>query len=91
MQHDDPQAAFGRFVPQARSYLESPGIVAALELDTTCMKLHPLVARVLGNTELSKLIRDFVRNLPRKTPEELRHTLDAILAEAKMAGLVLPD
>ncbi len=84
---DDPQALFDQFVPKARSYVASPGVMAALELDGICERLYPLVARKLGHTELSNRIRDFGRGLPRREPEELQLLLEEILALAGEAGL----
>ncbi|WP_456375111.1 hypothetical protein [Thiolapillus sp.] len=84
---EDPQVLFDQFVPQAKAYLDSPGVMAALELDAICAKLYPVIARVLENVELSNQIRDFGRNLPRKEIDELRAMLDSILADAKTAGL----
>ncbi|WP_456414124.1 hypothetical protein [Thiolapillus sp.] len=91
MLQDDPQLLFDQFLPQAREYLDSPGLMAALELDKTCMKLYPAVARMSGNNRLSNLIRDFARSLPRKEAGELRNLLDQILVEAKAGGLAVPD
>lgn len=84
---EDPQALFDQFVPKARSYVQSPGVMAALELDRICMKLYPVVARKLGNTSLSNQIRDFGRGLPRKEADELAVLLDEILENARQEGL----
>lgn len=88
---EDPQALFEHFVPQAKAYLDSPRLMTALELDGTCAKLYPVIARVLGNAELSNLIREFGRSLPRKEVDELRGMLDIILADAETAGLRIPS
>ncbi|HDK38593.1 MAG TPA: hypothetical protein ENG92_06220 [Thiolapillus brandeum] len=87
MLNDDCQTIFDVFVPMARDYLESPGIMAALELDKICMQLYPMVARNLGNMELSNRIRDFGRNLPRKNTDELRVLFKDILSLGQSAGL----
>jgi len=84
---EDPQALFDQFVPKARSYVQSPGVMAALELDRICMKLYPVVARKLGNTSLSNQIRDFGRGLPRKEADELAVLLEEILENARREGL----
>ncbi len=84
---EDPQALFDQFVPKAKSYVQSPGVMAALELDRICMKLYPVVARKLGNTTLSNQIRDFGRGLPRKEAGELAALLDEILENARQEGL----
>ena len=88
---EDPQAVFDDFAHQARNYVASPGIRAALELDKVCTRLAPMVARVLKNTRLSNQIRDFGRGLPRKEADELRLLLQDIFAEATASGLNLPD
>ena len=88
---EDPQAVFDDFAVKAKNYLDSPGIMAALELDKLCSRLAPMVARMLKNTRLSNQIRDFGRGLPRKEPDELRLLLQDIFIEAKAAGLSLPD
>ncbi len=84
---EDPQALFDQFVPKARSYVESPGVMAALELDRICMKLYPVVARKLGDTALSNRIRDFGRGLPRKEADELAVLLEEILEHARQQGV----
>lgn len=89
MLEEDPQVLFDQFVPKARSYVESPGVMAALELDKICMKLYPVVARKLGDTTLSNQIRDFGRGLPRKEASELAVLLDEILENARLQGLQL--
>ncbi len=91
MLNDDCQSLFDQFVPMARQYLDAPGVMAALELDQQCMKLYPAVAREKQNQELSNMIREFGRGLPRKEVEELRQLLQDIIAEAQAAGLSLPD
>jgi hypothetical protein len=85
---DDPRPLFDQFVPKARAYVESPGVMAALELDGICERLYPLVARKLGDTALSNRIRDFGRGLPRKGQEELRVLFEEILVLAEEKGLV---
>ena len=85
---EDPQALFDQFVPKAKAYIRSPGVMAALELDQICMKLYPLVARKLGDTNLSNQIRDFGRGLPRREAGELAQLLEAILENARHQGLL---
>lgn len=85
---DDPQPLFDQFLPKARRYVESPGVMAALELDGICEKLYPLVARKLGDTALSNRIRDFGRGLPRKSESELRVLLEEIQELAGQHGLL---
>ncbi len=84
---DDPQALFDQFVPKARDYVASPGVMAALELDAICERLYPLVARKLGDMALANAIRDFGRGLPRKGEAELARLLEEILARARACGL----
>ncbi len=91
MLNDDCQSLFDQFVPMARQYLEAPGVMAALELDQLCMKLYPAVAREKQNQELSNMIREFGRGLPRKETEELRLLLEDIFTKAQSAGLNMPD
>ncbi|WP_457666323.1 hypothetical protein [Thiolapillus sp.] len=91
MLKEDPQSLFDLFVTQTRDYLDSPGVMAALELDKTCMMLYPVIARTLDNRPLSNMVRDFGRGLPRKEADELQELLHAILAKAKAAGLTIPD
>lgn len=91
MLNDDCQSLFHQFVPMARQYLESPGVMAALDLDQLCMKLYPAVAREKRDQELSNRIREFGRGLPRKEVHELGAMLDEILEQAQGAGLRLPD
>ncbi len=91
MLNEHCQSLFDQFVPMARQYLDSPGVMAALELDQLCMKLYPAVAREKQNQELSNRIREFGRGLPRKETEELRGLLQDIFTEAQAAGLNLPD
>jgi len=86
---EDAQALFDQFVPKARAYVESPGVMAALELDGLCERLYPLVARKLGSTDLANHIRDFGRGLPRKGEEELRALLEEILVLADEQGLTV--
>ena len=88
MLQNDPQLLFEQFLPQARGNLDFPGVRAALELDETCMKLYPAVARIPGTNQLSNLIRDFGRSLPRKEAGELRNLLNQSIAEAKAAELM---
>jgi len=61
--------------------------MTALELNDLCERLYPLVARKLGNRELSEKIRSFSRGLPRKEPHELTRLLDEIMEDARNAGL----
>ncbi len=84
---NDPQPLFDQFVSKARGYVESPGVMAALELDGLCEKLYPMVARKWEDQTLANLIRDFGRGLPRKTDEELRVLLEEILSLAGERGL----
>ncbi len=91
MLNDDCQSLFDQFVPKARQYLDAPGVMAALELDQLCMKLYPAVAREKQNQELSNMIREFGRGLPRKETEELRLLLQDIFSEARATGLNLPE
>ncbi len=88
---DDLQASFDHFVRKAGAYVESPGMMAALELDGICERLYPLVARHLGDTGLANRVRDFGRGLPRKSPEELQALFDEILALARERGLAPLD
>ncbi|WP_041069569.1 hypothetical protein [Thiolapillus brandeum] len=90
MLNDDCQSLFDQFVPMARQYLDSPGVMAALELDQLCMKLYPAVAREKQDQELSNMIRDFGRGLPRKEADELAVMFDGIIEQARVAGLNLP-
>jgi len=86
---EDAQALFDQFVPKARAYVESPGVMAALELDSLCERLYPLVARKFGDTDLANRIRDFGRGLPRKGQEELKYLFEEILVLAEEQGLVV--
>ena len=92
MLKEDPQSLFDLFVTQTRGYLDSPGVMAALELDKTCMMLYPVIARTLDNRPLSNMVRDFARGLPRNAPEESAALFDAICQQAKAAaGLNLSE
>jgi hypothetical protein len=91
MLNEDCQRLFDEFVPMARRYLQSPGVMAALDLDKMCMQLYPAVAREKQDQELSNMIRDFGRGLPRKEAAELAALLDAILRQADSAGITAPE
>ena len=88
MLQDDPQLLFERFSKQAKDYLNAPNMMAALELDNTCMQLYPLLARVSEDMSLSNQIRNFGRSLPRSEAAALRNLLEKILADARASGLV---
>jgi hypothetical protein len=87
MLQDDPQLLFERFNTLAKTYLDKPGIMAALELDRVCMQLYPLVARITADMELSNRIREFGRELPRKDVDELSVLLQHIFTRAQASGL----
>ncbi len=91
MLNEDCQRLFDEFVPMARSYLQSPGVMAALDLDKVCMQLYPAVAREKQDRELSNMIRDFGRGLPRREASELAALLDTILQQAQATGLTVPE
>jgi len=91
MLNEDCQRLFNEFVPMARRYLQSPGIMAALELDKVCMHLYPAIARERQDQDLSNMIRDFGRGLPHKESSELAVLLDAILRQAQASGLTVPE